>query len=198
MDSVCFVVSTFSFTFLIDGKDSIILNNESQRDVKVLEWRPNGGRMLAVGCKWGSVFCTRLLWSVQWQLSCLVLFVYWTWVYWCRSGICIWSASYPGNTASARSGTISYVGSLSRGSGIRYLLVDFLRSQKGEHVSALTWSPDGRYPYKCLNLFCFTFCLPNMDITCGTYILFLFARDVGVWWYIFLHSMHIQKVLTMG
>ncbi|KAL5059099.1 hypothetical protein RYX36_030703 [Vicia faba] len=98
-----------------DGKDSIILTNESQRDVKVLEWRPNGGRMLAVGCK---------------------------------SGICIWSASYPGNTASARSGTISFVGSLSRGSGIRYLLVDFLRSQNGEHVSALTWSPDGRYPFK--------------------------------------------------
>ncbi|CAJ2671840.1 unnamed protein product [Trifolium pratense] len=95
-----------------DGKDSIILTNESQRDVKVLEWRPNGGRMLAVGCK---------------------------------SGICIWSASYPGNAASARSGTISFVGSLSRGSGIRYLLVDFLRSQNDEHVSALTWSPDGRY-----------------------------------------------------
>ncbi|XP_045793151.1 aladin [Trifolium pratense] len=95
-----------------DGKDSILLTNESQRDVKVLEWRPNGGRMLAVGCK---------------------------------SGICIWSASYPGNAASARSGTISFVGSLSRGSGIRYLLVDFLRSQNDEHVSALTWSPDGRY-----------------------------------------------------
>ncbi|CAL5193253.1 unnamed protein product [Lathyrus oleraceus] len=95
-----------------DGKDSIILTNESQRDVRVLEWRPNGGRMLTVGCK---------------------------------SGICIWSASYPGNTASTRSGTISFVGNLSRGSGIRYLLVDFLRSQNGEHVSALTWSPDGRY-----------------------------------------------------
>ncbi|WJX12282.1 hypothetical protein P8452_02797 [Trifolium repens] len=98
-----------------DGKDSIILTNESQRDVRVLEWRPNGGRMLAVGCK---------------------------------NGICIWSASYPGNAASARSGTISFVGSLSRGAGIRYLLVDFLRSQNDEHVSALTWSPDGRYPYK--------------------------------------------------
>lgn len=95
-----------------DGKDSIILTNESQRDVKVLEWRPNGGRMLAVGCK---------------------------------SGICLWSASYPGNAASARSGTISFVGSLSRGSGIRYLLVDFLRSKNDEHVSALTWSPDGRF-----------------------------------------------------
>lgn len=51
MDGVCFVVSTSSFTFLIDGKDSIILTNESQRDVRVLEWRPNGGRMLTVGCK---------------------------------------------------------------------------------------------------------------------------------------------------
>ncbi|GAU48553.1 hypothetical protein TSUD_405690 [Trifolium subterraneum] len=44
--------------------------------------------------------------------------------------------------ASARSGTVSFVGSLSRGSGIRYLLVDFLQSQNDEHVSALTWSPD--------------------------------------------------------
>ncbi|XP_058741728.1 uncharacterized protein LOC131614117 [Vicia villosa] len=63
----------------------------------------------------------------------------------CKSEICIWSTSYSGNTTSARSGTISYVGSLFRGSGIRYILVDFLRSQNGEHVSDLTWSPDGRY-----------------------------------------------------
>ncbi|XP_061344523.1 aladin isoform X2 [Gastrolobium bilobum] len=96
----------------LEGKDAIILTNESQRDVRVLEWRPNGGRMLAVGCK---------------------------------SGICIWAASYPGNAASVRSGAAYFVGSLSRGSGIRYILVDFLRSQNDEHVSALTWSPDGRY-----------------------------------------------------
>ncbi|XP_027352597.1 aladin [Abrus precatorius] len=95
-----------------EGKDPIILTNESQRDVRVLEWRPNGGRMLAVGCK---------------------------------SGICIWAASYPGNAASVRSGVAFFLGSLSRGSGNRYILVDFLRSQYDEHVSALTWSPDGRY-----------------------------------------------------
>ncbi|MED6120914.1 hypothetical protein PIB30_025239 [Stylosanthes scabra] len=95
-----------------EGKEPTTLTSESQRDVRVLEWRPNGGRMLAVGCK---------------------------------SGICIWAASYPGNAASVRSGAASFLGSLSRGSGIRYILVDFLRSQNDEHVSALTWSPDGRY-----------------------------------------------------
>ncbi|KAG4927729.1 hypothetical protein JHK84_053293 [Glycine max] len=35
------------------GKDPSILTNESQRDARVLEWRPNGGKMLAVGCKGG-------------------------------------------------------------------------------------------------------------------------------------------------
>ncbi|KAK8473366.1 hypothetical protein PHAVU_001G116600 [Phaseolus vulgaris] len=94
-----------------EGNPSI-LANESQRDVRVLEWRPNGGKMLAVGCK---------------------------------GGICIWAASYPGNAASLRSGAASFLGSLSRNSGNRYVLVDFLRSPYHEHVIALTWSPDGRY-----------------------------------------------------
>lgn len=84
--------------------------------------------------------------AVDWTMRFLV---YWTWVYCCRSGICIWAASYPGNAASVRFGAASFLGSLSRGSGIRYILVDFLRSQNDEHVSALTWSPDGRYPHKC-------------------------------------------------
>ncbi|KAI4300945.1 hypothetical protein L6164_034270 [Bauhinia variegata] len=95
-----------------EGKDPIILTNESQRDVRVIEWRPNGGRMLSVGCK---------------------------------GGICLWAASYPGNAASVRSGVASFLGTLSRGSGIRYILVDFLRSINNEHISTLTWSPDGRY-----------------------------------------------------
>ncbi|KAF7819182.1 aladin isoform X1 [Senna tora] len=95
-----------------EGKDPIILTNESQRGVRVLEWRPNGGRMLAVGCK---------------------------------GGICIWAASYSGNAASVRSGAASFLGSLSRGPGIRYILADFLHSENNEHISALTWSPDGRY-----------------------------------------------------
>ncbi|KAL2320593.1 hypothetical protein Fmac_029562 [Flemingia macrophylla] len=98
-----------------EGKDLSILTNESQRDVRVLEWRPNGGKMLAVGCK---------------------------------SGICMWAASYPGNAASVRSGAASVLGSLSRNSGNRYILVDFLRSPYDEHISALSWSPDGRYPFK--------------------------------------------------
>ncbi|KOM38689.1 hypothetical protein LR48_Vigan03g207100 [Vigna angularis] len=106
-----------------EGKDPSILANESQRDVRVLEWRPNGGKMLAVGCK---------------------------------GGICIWAASYPGNAASVRSGAASFLGSLSRSSGNRYILVDFLRSPYDEHVrtpirrglggiSMLKWSPTGDY-----------------------------------------------------
>ncbi|KAL8232670.1 hypothetical protein R6Q57_002448 [Mikania cordata] len=61
----------------------------------------------------------------------------------CKGGICIWSASYPGNTACVRPAVIS--GSLSRGSGVRWTLVDFLRSHHDEQISALSWSPDGRY-----------------------------------------------------
>ncbi|KAA8517841.1 hypothetical protein F0562_015315 [Nyssa sinensis] len=93
-----------------DGKDPCILTSESQRDVKLLAWRPNGGRTLSVACK---------------------------------GGICIWTASCPGNAASVRSGVAS--GTLSRGSGIRWTLVDFFRSHDDEQISALSWSPDGRY-----------------------------------------------------
>lgn len=96
-----------------EGKDPCILNNELQRDVKVLEWRPNGGRMLSVACK---------------------------------AGICIWAASYPGNAASVRSGAASLLGTISRGSGGKYILVDFLRNPSDEQISALSWSPNGRYP----------------------------------------------------
>ncbi|KAF5750330.1 aladin isoform X1 [Tripterygium wilfordii] len=95
-----------------DGKDPCILTSESQKDIKVLEWRPNGGKSLSVACK---------------------------------GGICIWAASYPGNAASVRSGVSSYLGTLSRGSGTRWALVDFLRSHNDEQISALSWSPDGRY-----------------------------------------------------
>ncbi|KAD4584652.1 hypothetical protein E3N88_22253 [Mikania micrantha] len=94
-----------------EGKDPCILMNDLQREVKLLEWRPNAGKTLSVACK---------------------------------GGICIWSASYPGNTACVRPGVIS--GSLSRGSGVRWTLVDFLRSHDDEQISALSWSPDGRYP----------------------------------------------------
>nr|GMC84231.1 aladin isoform X1 [Ipomoea batatas] len=94
-----------------DGKNPCILINESQKDVKTLEWRPNGGRTLAVACK---------------------------------GGICIWASSYPGNAASVRTGVT--LGTLSRGSGTRWTLVDFLRSPEDEQVSALSWSPSGRYP----------------------------------------------------
>ncbi|XP_065853611.1 aladin [Euphorbia lathyris] len=94
------------------AKDACILTCESQRDVKVLEFRPNGGKSLSVACK---------------------------------GGICIWAASYPGNAASVRSGAALSLGTLSRGSGARWTLVDFLQSDNEEQISALSWSPDGRY-----------------------------------------------------
>ncbi|GMP98075.1 hypothetical protein CsSME_00046097 [Camellia sinensis var. sinensis] len=94
-----------------ERKEPCILTHESQRDVKLLEWRPNGGRTLSVACK---------------------------------GRICIWTASYPGNAASVRSGVTS--GTIARGAGTRWTLVDFLRSHDDEQISALSWSPDGRYP----------------------------------------------------
>ncbi|XP_002527374.3 aladin isoform X1 [Ricinus communis] len=95
-----------------EGKDACILSCDSQREIKVLEWRPNGGKSLSVACK---------------------------------GGICIWSASCPGNAASVRSVAASSLGTLSRGSGNRWTLVDFLRGHNDEQISALSWSPDGRY-----------------------------------------------------
>ncbi|XP_068662557.1 aladin [Aristolochia californica] len=93
-------------------KDPCILTSESQRGVKVLEWRPNGGKTLAVACK---------------------------------GGICIWCASFPGNTAPIRSGVASHMGRASRGSGVWWTMVDFLQNPYGEQVSTLSWSPNGRY-----------------------------------------------------
>ncbi|XP_048495984.1 aladin [Beta vulgaris subsp. vulgaris] len=95
-----------------EGKNPSILHGDFQREVKLVEWRPNSGRTLSVACK---------------------------------GGICIWAASYPGNPASVRSGATTFVGSISKGSGTRWTLVDFLKSESDEHISALSWSPDGRY-----------------------------------------------------
>lgn len=63
-----------------------------------------------------------------------------------RGGICIWAASYPGNVPPVRSGITSKP--LSRGAVTRWTLVDFLQSSDFEQISALSWSPDGRYPYE--------------------------------------------------
>ncbi|KAL2895722.1 Aladin [Bienertia sinuspersici] len=97
-----------------DGKEPSILHGDFQREVKLVEWRPNSGRTLSVACK---------------------------------GGICLWAASHPGNPASVRSGASPFVGSISKGSGMRWTVVDFLKSLGDEHISALSWSPDGRYPY---------------------------------------------------
>ncbi|PKA62142.1 hypothetical protein AXF42_Ash015026 [Apostasia shenzhenica] len=63
----------------------------------------------------------------------------------CKGGVCIWSASYPGNVPSVRSGVTSPRATVSRGSGIRWILVDFLRSPNDEQISSISCSPDGRY-----------------------------------------------------
>lgn len=63
----------------------------------------------------------------------------------CKGGICIWAASYPGNPATVRPGAASSLGTLTRGSGGRWTLVDFLHSHSDEQTSAISWSPDGRY-----------------------------------------------------
>nr|CBX25414.1 hypothetical_protein [Oryza glaberrima] len=95
-----------------DNKESYILTSDHQKDVKAVEWRPNSGKMIAVGCK---------------------------------GGICLWSASYPGNVASVKSGvTSSSFGAFPRGSGGQWILVDILRGSSAELVSALCWKPDGR------------------------------------------------------
>ncbi|KAI3887490.1 hypothetical protein MKX03_031999, partial [Papaver bracteatum] len=90
-----------------DGKDPYILTNESQKDIRVLDWRQNGGKTLVVACK---------------------------------NGIFIWSASYPGSVACVRYGIASFAGTLSRASGVRWTMVDFLRSPNNEQISALSWS----------------------------------------------------------
>uniref|UniRef100_A0A0E0BNF6 Uncharacterized protein n=1 Tax=Oryza glumipatula TaxID=40148 RepID=A0A0E0BNF6_9ORYZ len=50
-----------------------------------------------------------------------------------RGGICLWSASYPGNVASVKSGvTSSSFGAFPRGSGGQWILVDILRGSSAE------------------------------------------------------------------
>ncbi|KAL7225639.1 hypothetical protein ACSBR1_020909 [Camellia fascicularis] len=137
-----------------ERKEPCILTHESQRDVKLLEWRPNGGRTLSVACKQVSQhFCILIVQLAQ----CVVYYdfkkIYQQLFYFLlgifsitefsRGRICIWTASYPGNAASVRSGVTS--GTIARGTGTRWTLVDFLRSHDDEQISALSWSPDGRY-----------------------------------------------------
>ncbi|KAI4991733.1 hypothetical protein ZWY2020_040119 [Hordeum vulgare] len=92
-----------------DGKESCSLTSEHQKEVKAIEWRPNSGKMIAVGCK---------------------------------GGICLWSASYPGNVASVKSGvTSSSFGAFPRGStGLGTPIRRGLSS-----ISLVRWSPSGDY-----------------------------------------------------
>ncbi|TKW07652.1 hypothetical protein SEVIR_7G320800v4 [Setaria viridis] len=62
----------------------------------------------------------------------------------CKGGICLWSASYPGNAPFMKAGVTSSSLSAFR-SGDQWILVDVLRDSSAEQVSALCWKPDGRY-----------------------------------------------------
>lgn len=63
-----------------------------------------------------------------------------------RRGICIWSASYPGNAAPMRAHVSPATGTISRGSKVRWTLVDLLHNTGcDEQIVAVTWSPNGRY-----------------------------------------------------
>lgn len=61
----------------------------------------------------------------------------------CKGGICIWAASYPGNSVSIRCG--GTLGTISRVSGTIWTQVDFLQNHDDEQISAISWSPDGKY-----------------------------------------------------
>lgn len=63
----------------------------------------------------------------------------------CKGGICLWSASYPGNVPFMKSGVTSSFSAFPRGSGGQWILVDVLRGSSAELISALCWKPDGRY-----------------------------------------------------
>ena len=40
------------FSFCADEKEPCLLTSDSQRSVKALEWRPNGGKSISVACRW--------------------------------------------------------------------------------------------------------------------------------------------------
>jgi hypothetical protein len=81
-----------------------------------------------------------------------------------RGGICLWSASYPGNIPSVKSGvTSSSFGAFPRGSSGQWILVDVLRGSSTELVSALSWKPDGRYPL-------FIFAVAHVEGYCWFYL----------------------------
>ncbi|KAL9331417.1 hypothetical protein ACSQ67_001027 [Phaseolus vulgaris] len=102
-----------------EGNPSI-LANESQRDVRVLEWRPNGGKMLAVGCKGG--IC---IWAASYPGNAASL----------RSG----AASFLGSL-SRNSGNRSLVPFLLVVTGVG---TPIRRGLGG--ISMLKWSPTGDY-----------------------------------------------------
>ncbi|KAG5054967.1 hypothetical protein JHK85_007477 [Glycine max] len=101
-----------------EGKDPSILTNESQRDARVLEWRPNGGKMLAVGCKGG--IC---MWAASYPGNAASV----------RSG----AASFLGASASYESSSFS-VWDFAQGVG-----TPIRRGLGG--ISMLKWSPTGDY-----------------------------------------------------
>ncbi|RLM99350.1 hypothetical protein C2845_PM06G14980 [Panicum miliaceum] len=61
----------------------------------------------------------------------------------CKGGICLWSASYPGDVPFMKAGVTPYsFSAFPRGSGGRWILVDVLRDSSAEQGA--NWDPEGR------------------------------------------------------
>ncbi|KAI3869506.1 hypothetical protein MKX03_033229 [Papaver bracteatum] len=107
-----------------DGKDPYILTNESQKDIRVLDWRPNGGKTLAVACKNG--IC---IWSASYPGSVACV----------RSG----SASFAGTLSRASGVRWTMSSSFTVWDVAQGLGTPIRRGLGG--ISLLKWSPMGDY-----------------------------------------------------
>ncbi|KAI3847654.1 hypothetical protein MKW92_042371 [Papaver armeniacum] len=107
-----------------DGKDPYILTNESQKDIRVLDWRPNGGKTLAVACKNG--IC---IWSASYPGSVACV----------RSGI----ASFAGTLSRASGVRWTMSSSFTVWDVAQGLGTPIRRGLGG--ISLLKWSPMGDY-----------------------------------------------------
>ncbi|CAM8884936.1 unnamed protein product [Rhodiola kirilowii] len=101
-----------------DGKETCILANDSQRHVKVIEWRPNGGKTVAVACKGG--IC---IWAVSYLGNTASV----------RSGV----SSFMGTSASYESSSFT-IWDVAQGIGTP------IRRGLGS-ISVIKWSPSGDY-----------------------------------------------------
>ncbi|GMN60781.1 hypothetical protein TIFTF001_029867 [Ficus carica] len=105
-----------------EAKEPCILSNEAQRDVKLLEWRPNGGRTLYVACKGG--IC---IWAASFPGNAATV----------RSGAASFLGTLSRASASFESSSFT-IWDVAQGKG-----TPIRRGLGG--ISILKWSPTGDY-----------------------------------------------------